>query len=84
MILYETKGGILLLSYNPLWHTLIDRNLKKLELCKIADISTATLAKLGKNETVTTETLDKICSALNCRIEEVIEFVPNAANNKEK
>jgi len=44
-----------MLSYNPLWHTLLDKRIKKLELCKIAGISTATLAKLGKNENVNTE-----------------------------
>ena len=65
-----------MLSYNPLWHTLLDKRIKKLELCKIAGISTATLAKLGKNENVNTEIINRICKALNCRVDEVIEFIP--------
>ncbi len=66
---------IVMLSYTPLWHTLLDKNIKKLELCEIADISTATLAKLGNNKIVTTETLDKICLALNCKIEDIVEVI---------
>jgi len=65
-----------MLSYNPLWHTLLDKRIKKLELCKIAGISTATLAKLGKNENVNTEIINRICKALNCRVDEVVEFIP--------
>ena len=66
-----------MLSYKPLWHTLLDKNIKKLELCQLAGISTATLAKLGKDKTITTDMLNKICAALNCRIEEVVEYVPD-------
>ncbi len=65
-----------MLSYKPLWHTLLNKNIKKLELCQIAGISTATLAKLGKNENVNTEMLNKICKGLNCRIDEVVEYIP--------
>ena len=64
-----------MISFNPLWHTLLDKNIKKLELCKMAGISTATLAKLGKNQNVNIEIIDKICTALNCRIEDVVEIV---------
>lgn len=67
-----------MLSYKPLWHTLLNKNIKKLELCHIAGISTATLAKLGKNENLNTDMLNKICNALNCRIEEVVEFIPDS------
>ena len=65
-----------MLSYKPLWHMLLNKNIKKLELCQIAGISTATLAKLGKNENVNTEMLNKICKGLNCRIDEVVEYIP--------
>lgn len=64
-----------MISYNPLWHTLLDKDIKKLELCKLSGISTATLAKLGKNQNVNMEIIDKICTALNCRIEDVVEIV---------
>lgn len=73
----KAKGGDVMLSYNPLWHTLLDKGMKKLELCEAADISTATLAKLGKNENVNTETIDKICNALNCDISQVVEHIKN-------
>ncbi|MBR1763071.1 MAG: helix-turn-helix transcriptional regulator [Eubacterium sp.] len=67
----------MMVSFNPLWHTLLDKGMKKLELCEAADISTATLAKLGKNENVNVNIIDKICIALNCRVEDVIEILPN-------
>lgn len=63
-----------MISYDPLWKLLIDKKLKKLELCKAADISTATLAKMGKNEYVALPILEKICLALDCPIESVIEI----------
>ena len=59
--------------YNKLWKLLIDRNLKKTDLLSIAGISSTTLAKLGKNENVTTDVLLKICSALNCDIADIAE-----------
>lgn len=67
-------------NYAKLWKTLIDRNLKRTALREMAGISTGTLAKLGKNEYVSTEVLDKICQALDCRVEDVLEFVKE--NNK--
>lgn len=71
-----------MLSYKPLWHTLLNKNIKKLELCQLAGISTATLAKLGKNGNLNTVMLDKICTALNCRIDEVVEFIPDIPGNE--
>lgn len=71
-----------MLSYKPLWHTLLNKNIKKLELCQIAGISTATLAKLGKDKVVTTDILNRLCKSLNCRIDEVVEFVPDTVDNK--
>lgn len=59
--------------YNKLWKLLIDRNLKKTDLLSIAGISSTTLAKLGKNENVTTDVLLKICSALHCDIADIAE-----------
>lgn len=62
-------------SYNPLWKLLIDRKMKKKEMCALAGISPASCTKMGKGGHVTTEVLMKICMALNCRIEDVLEFV---------
>lgn len=62
-------------SYKKLWKLLIDRDMKKGDLCRIADISTASVTKMGKNGYVTTEILDKICIALDCNIEDIIEIM---------
>jgi putative transcriptional regulator len=61
-------------NYARLWKLLIDRNINKTTLREMSGISTGTLAKLGKNEYVSTEILDKICTALDCEVGEVIEF----------
>lgn len=63
-------------SYNPLWKLLIDRKMKKKDMCALAGISPASCTKMGKCGHVTTEVLMKICQALDCRIEDIIEFVP--------
>ncbi|MCK0514443.1 helix-turn-helix transcriptional regulator [Anaerobiospirillum sp. NML120448] len=62
--------------YNKLWKLLIDKNMKKKELAEAAGISNSLIAKLGKNENVTVEVLVRICSALDCRIEDILELVP--------
>ena len=62
------------LSYKKLWKLLIDKDLKKKDLPALADISTATVTKLGKNENVNTEILEKICKALNCDISDIMEM----------
>jgi DNA-binding Xre family transcriptional regulator len=64
-------------SYKKLWHLLIDRGMKKRELCELAGISTSSLAKLGKGENVNTDTLIKICRALDCGIDDIMEIVPD-------
>ena len=64
-------------SYNKLWKLLIDKNMKKKELGEAAGISNSLIAKLGKNETVTVEVLVKICSALNCGIDDIMELIPD-------
>lgn len=61
-------------NYSKLWKLLIDKNLNKSQLRQAAGISTNAIAKLGKNEPVSLETLEKICFALNCSIEDVMEF----------
>mgnify|MGYP003292011312 FL=1 len=63
------------ISYNKLWNLLIDKKMTKTELRLAADISTTTLAKLGKDETVSMDVMLRICKVLNCGIEDVIEIV---------
>jgi DNA-binding Xre family transcriptional regulator len=68
-------------SYKKLWILLIEKNMKKTDLRIQSGISTGALAKLGKNENVNTEVLAKICKALDCKIEDIMEMVPD--NNGE-
>lgn len=63
-------------SYKKLWKLLIDKDMKKKDLCAKAGISSASVTKMGKNGHVTTEILLKICTALDCRIEDIMEFIP--------
>lgn len=67
-------------SYKKLWKLLIDKDMKKKELCEKAGISSASITKMGKNGHVTTETLLKICSALNCQIEDIVELITDEGN----
>jgi len=62
-------------DYSKLWKLLIDRKINKTNLREMAGISTGTLAKLGKNDYVSAEVLEKICIALNCEVGDIIEFV---------
>ena len=64
-------------SYKKLWKLLIDKGMKKKDLCARAGISSASVTKMGRNGHVTTEILLKICTALNCGIEDIIEIVPD-------
>lgn len=61
-------------SYNKLWKLLIDRGMKKKDLQQASGVSAASIAKLGRNGNVTTEVLLKICIALNCDINEIMEM----------
>lgn len=62
-------------SYNKLWKLLIDKNMNKQDLKKISGISSASIAKLGKGDNITTEVLLRICTALNCDISDIMEVV---------
>lgn len=68
------------ISYNKLWKLLIDMGMKKGELSEKANISASSIAKLGKNENVNTEILVKICVALNCKLDDIMELVPKTQN----
>ena len=61
-------------SYKELWKLLIDKEMTKVELREKAGISTGILAKLGKNENVTTDVLVKVCEALDCYISDIMEM----------
>lgn len=69
-------------SYNKLWNTLIENEMSKTELKESAGISYNVLAKMGKNEAVSMDSIEKICIALNCNVENVLEFVPERTVEK--
>lgn len=62
-------------SYKKLWKILIDRDLKKKDLMEMADISNYTLTRLNKGENISTETVAKICKALDCGFDDIMEIV---------
>ena len=63
------------ISYKPLFKLLIDKDMKKKELCATAGISLATMTKMGKGGHVTTEVLSKICLSLDCKLSDILEIV---------
>jgi len=70
------------ITYKKLWKMLIDRDMSKQQLKGVAGISSASIAKLGKGENITTDVLLKICEALDCRIEDILETVQNRDDEK--
>ena len=65
-------------SYKPLWHTLIERDMNREDLKKAANITSNVVARMGKDEYVNLGSLEKICLALKCSIEDVVEIVEDA------
>ena len=63
--------------YDKLWKLLIDKHITKTEMRKSAGISTSVLAKMGKNETVSMETLIKISTTLQCGLDDIVDITPN-------
>ena len=70
------------ISYNKLWKLLIDKEMKKSDLKEQAGISSASLAKLGKDENVSMDILQKICAALECNIGDIMDLVPEDKKGK--
>ncbi len=68
-------------SYKKLWKLLIDKDMKKKDLCAKAGISTASVTKMGKGGHVTTEVLAKICTALDCTMDDIMEIVIEDKSN---
>ncbi|MGI6497523.1 MAG: helix-turn-helix domain-containing protein [Oscillospiraceae bacterium] len=70
------------IQYNKLWKILIDKNMKKVDLRDAAEISSNSIAKLGKNEPVRMDVLMKIAAALDCKIEDLFETVKDQAEEE--
>lgn len=67
-------------SYKKLWKILIDKDMKKKDLCAKAGISTASITKMGKGGNVTTDVLAKICVALDCGMDDIMEVIFDKEN----
>ena len=67
--------------YNKLWKILIDRNMSKTQLIKAAKITTNAMARLGRNEDVRVEVLVKICAVLDCKIDDIMDMIPEEKEN---
>lgn len=61
------------ISYNKLWKMLIDKNMKRSNLKEKSGISSASLAKLGKGDNITTDVLLRVCEVMDCRLEDILE-----------
>ena len=70
------------ISYKKLWKKLIDIDMTKTQLRLQADLGTATLAKLGKDQQVSMDVLLRICKVLNCNISEIMDVLPNGGQDE--
>jgi len=74
---FITTEVAMAVSYNRLWKLMIDRKLSKTELTHMAGISTNAMAKLGRDEDVRVNILEKLCSTLDCRLDDIVEIIPD-------
>lgn len=70
--------ALMKICYKKLWKLLIDKDLMKKDLAEMANISPASIAKLGRNENVNTDILLRICSALECDISDIMEVIEDS------
>lgn len=70
-------------SYNKLWKLMIDKKLNKTQLRVAAEVTSNAMAKLGKDESVPVETLEKICNVLDCKIDDIMEYSTDTEDNND-
>jgi DNA-binding Xre family transcriptional regulator len=70
-----------MLSYNKLWHLLIDKGMKKADLRKHG-VHSVSLARMSRNERVSLEVLEKICDFLDCDIGDIVSYTPNSTTSE--
>ena len=78
--LTEKEVQKMAVSYKKLWHILVDRDMKKKDLEALAGLSHYTMSKMSRDENVTTEVLGKVCAALDCKVEDIMDFIPDEDN----
>lgn len=79
----KNRGANMSTSYKKLWKLLIDKDMKKKDLAEAAGISNYTITKMGKGENITTDVLGKICAALDCSLDDIMEFIPDEPKEAE-
>lgn len=79
-VIRRTGGIPLIYNYNPLWKQLIDRGITKTQLKDRARVSTNIIAKMGKGEPVSMESLAKICTTLECGLDDIVEIITEKAD----
>ena len=72
---YGNRKEGAMISFKPLWKQLIDKDMKKMDLVERGIVSRGTLAKMGKDGSIKLAVVDRICSELDCSINDVIEYV---------
>ena len=82
IITTRNEVTIIAVSYKKLWKLLIDKDLKKKDLEEMAHISHYTMNKMSRGDNVTVEMLGRICEALNCGVDDIMEFIPDSKANK--
>lgn len=76
--LTHLESEYMALSYKKLWKQLIDRDMTRMDLRDAVGLSSTTLAKMSKGDTVTTNVLERICSNLKCNIGDIVDYVPDS------
>ena len=69
-------------SYKRLFKLMIDKKMRKKDLCELAGVSTSTMSTMGRDEIVSLEVIDRICQKLNCNIEDVLEILPDSPDSR--
>lgn len=69
------------ISYDPLWKTLVDSHMNKMQFKEAAGLSKGTITKMGKNESITVDTLVRICNVLDCDVNDVLEIKDTGRRN---
>jgi len=71
------RGAKMIISYNKLWKLLIDKKMKKKDLMNLSEMSTSTLAKMGKDKQVSMEVISRICKSLECNVGDIMDILPD-------
>lgn len=70
------------ISYKPLWHLMVEKNIKKKDLKSLANISANCISRMSKDEYIDLKTIEKICLAFNCKIEDIIKITEDKSKGE--